>query len=305
MKLKYKHILAAIAVTVGLGIALPQCTKPELDDDFPLGDPPPIAGGYVNSSEIAPSDLVVHVPFEGTVADLKGGLTGGTLNGNGAFTAGRKGQAYQGGTTAFVKYEDPGPVATLTSFTVAYWINTQKHDGGAQGLFALAKQDGSFWGNFFSFIEGNNSPSNRMFFKLHFEKNNAPFIEHWVEPHGFGPIDYRPDDMYGAWRHVVWSYDENTSKVSFYVSGEKRTLPPGAEDRIADGGGTPLGPLNFKNPTKFVIGGFQNHAGSPPFNAPEVWMLNYTGKMDEFRVYKRALTTQEVSALYKLERQGR
>jgi hypothetical protein len=37
-------------------------------------------------------------------------------------------------------------------------------------------------------------------------------------------------------------------------------------------------------------------------NAPEVWMLNYTGLMDEFRVYNIALTENEVVALYKLEK---
>jgi hypothetical protein len=40
-------------------------------------------------------------------------------------------------------------------------------------------------------------------------------------------------------------------------------------------------------------------------NAPEVWMLNYTGLMDEFRVYNIALTENEVVALYKLEKDNR
>jgi len=34
-------------------------------------------------------------------------------------------------------------------------------------------------------------------------------------------------------------------------------------------------------------------------------MLNYTGKLDEFRIYNSALTAQEISALQILERQGR
>jgi hypothetical protein len=181
------------------------------------------------------------------------------------------------------------------------WVNTNRHDGGAMGVFALGKQDGSFWGNFFLFIEGQN-PANReeMFMKLHFEKNNAPFVEHWIEPNG----PFRPVDMYGAWRHIAWTYDATTSKVGWYINGQKKALPPGAESRIADGSGTPLGPLNFKNPTKFVIGGFQNNAGAP-FNSPEPWMLNYTGMLDEFRIYNKALSEIEISAIVTLERQGR
>jgi hypothetical protein len=288
--------LGAILLTVGLT----QCTKSELDDSFTAGDPPPVEGGFVNSDEIEPAALVAHFPFEGTVDDKKGGVTGGTASGTTSFVEGRKGKAYQGSTNGFIGYTNPGPIAGLTSFTVSLWINTAKHDGGAQGIFTLAKQDGSFWGNFFMMIEGNNSSENKMFMKLHFEKNSAPFIEHWIEPFG----DFRPDDMYNAWRHVVWTYDAATSKASLYVNGQKRTLPPGAEERKADGAGTPLGGLNFKAATKFIIGGFQNQLGAP-FNSPEPWMLNYTGKLDELRIYNKVLTAQEISALGTLERQGR
>lgn len=294
----------ALTMAVLCGILFSHCTKPDKSDDFPKGDPPPVAGGFVNSSEIAPSNLVAHFPFDGSVTDAKGAVTGGALNGTTSFIQGRKGQAYKGSTNGFISYTTPGPLASLTSFTVSMWVNTQKHDGGAQGVFMLAKQDGSFWGNFFMMIEGNTSSLNRMFMKLHFQKNNAPFIEHWIEPHGFGTTDFRPDDMYGGWRHVAWTYDATTSKVGFYVNGEKRGLPAGMEDRKADGSGAPLGALNFKNPTRFVIGGFQNHLGAP-FNAPETWMLPYTGALDEFRVYNKALTAQEISALATLERQGR
>jgi len=293
-------IASIISLFFSMGLVLGSCTKVETDDDFPEGDAPPVAGGYTNSNEVAPANLVAHFPFENSVADAKAAVTGGVTSGTTSFVTGRKGMAYQGSTNGFIGYASPGPIATLTSFTVSLWINTSKHDGGAQGLFTLAKQDGSFWGNFFLMIEGNNSPENKMFMKLHMEKNNAPFVEHWIEPFG----DFRPDDMYNAWRHVAWTYDQATSKVGFFVNGVKRTLPPGSDTRVADGTGTPLGALNFKNPTKFVIGGFQNQLGSP-FNSPEPWMLNYTGKLDEFRIYNKALSETEISAIQVLERQGR
>ncbi|HUH33066.1 MAG TPA: LamG domain-containing protein, partial [Daejeonella sp.] len=144
------------------------------------------------------------------------------------------------------------------------------------------------------------SSENKMFLKFHFEDNTAKIAEHWIEPGG----DFRPDDMYNGWRHVALTYDEATSKVTLYVNGQKRVLPTGVEDRIADDARTPLGALSFKNPTRFIIGGMQNHLG-PPYNTPEVWMLNYTGKLDEFKIFKKALTGQEISALQILERQGR
>ncbi len=300
MKLNYKKAIVAFSAMLFAGLVFTQCTKPETDDDFPAGNPPPVEGGFVNSNDIAPTNLVAHFPFEGNVADVKGAVTGGTASGTTSFVEGRKGQAYQGSTNGFIGYSNPGPLAGLTSFTVSLWINTAKHDGGAQGVFTLAKQDGSFWGNFFMMIEGNNSPENKMFMKLHFEKNTVPFVEHWIEPFG----DFRPDDMYNGWRHIAWTYDAATSKVGFYINGQKKDLPPGADERKADGAGTLLGGLSFKNATKFVIGGMQNHLGAP-FNTPEPWMLNYTGKLDEFRIYNKVLSAQEISALQILERQGR
>lgn len=295
---KKGFVLFTMLLTIS--IVFSKCTKPETDDSFQAGDPPPVAGGFVNSSEIAAANLVAHFAFEGNVNDSKGTVTGGTTSGTTSFVPGRKGSAYQGSSNGFIAYSTPGVIASLSSFTVSVWINTAKHDGGAQGIFNLAKQDGSFWGNFFMMIEGNNSPENKMFMKMHFEKNTATFVEHWIEPGG----NFRPDDMYNAWRQVTWTYDAATSKAGFFVNGQKMALPTGAEDRKADPAGTPLGALSFKNATRLVIGGWQNNLGAP-FNAPEPWMLNYTGKLDELRFYNKALSEQEISALNILERQGR
>lgn len=301
-------------VVMGLLLAATACTKVQNDDDYKVGAPPPI-GDFTNSDDIEANNLVVHLTFDGTIDDAKGTLSGGKANGTTSFVAGRKGQAYQGSTDGFISYANPGAVANLTSFTVSFWVNTQKHDGGAQGVFALSKADGSFWGNFFALIEGNTSTSNKMQLKLHFEKNSTPPVsntEQWIDP----PATFRPDDMYGAWRHVVYTYDEATSKLQWYINGSKVNLPDDPAgtgdntdivDRKASGDavtGVPLGPVEFKNPQAFVIGGYQNDLGTP-YNSPEVWMLNYTGKLDEFRIYNKAITSQEANALYQLERQGR
>ena len=300
MYLHYKTI-GFLATTI---LFVASCTRPNKDDDFPVGDPPPVAGGFTNSTQIAAGNLVAHFTFDGTINDAKGAITGGTANGATSFVQGRKGQAYKGSETGFLAYTNPGPVATLGSFTTTMWVNTQKHDGGAQSVFYLSKQTTppSFWGNFFMLVEGKppTASDNRMFMKLHFQKNTVPFIEHWIEPAN----DFRPDDMYGGWRHIAWTYDAATSKVGWYINGEARLLPPNAADRKASPAGDPLGALNFKDATRFLIGGWQNHLGVP-FNGLEPWMLNYTGALDEFRIYNRALSGEEISALVVLERQGR
>ena len=162
------HILkitASITLSLAMALAVGSCTKVERDDSFPVGDAPPVAGGFTNSSEVAAANLVAFFPFEGNITDAKNGVTGGVVTGASSFVPGRKGLAYKGASNAFINYANPGPVAGLTSFTVAMWVNTNRHDGGAMGLFALAKQDGSFWGNFFLFIEGQNPANQEEMFK--------------------------------------------------------------------------------------------------------------------------------------------
>lgn len=297
--MKLTKIKIAFTIMVSSAI-IGSCTKADKDDDFPPGDVPPVAGGFNSSSEIAPANLIAHFPMDGNIADLKGTVTGGVAKGVTSFVAGKKGQAYKGSTTGFIEYGQAGAIATLKSLTVSMWINALHHDGGAQGVFDLGKNDGSFWGNFFMLIEGQNPASQveKMFMKLHFEKNGASITEHWIEPFG----DFRPDDMYNAWKHVVWTYDETTSKAALYINGSKRVLPPNQEDRFS-ATGVPLGPLNFKDPLRFVIGGFAKHTGTP-FGAPEQWMLKYTGMLDEFRIYNKALSGKEIAALTTLEGRG-
>jgi hypothetical protein len=297
MKTKYNkafRMLSGMACVVLLGAG---CTKADKSDDFTKGDPPPI-GAYKNSSEIAPGDLVAYFPFEGNATDVKGAATNPVMKGSGSFVAGKKGLAYQGAPNAWIEYATPGALGSLTSFTVSMWINTNKHSGGAQGVWAVAKQDGSFWGNFFMLIEGTD-PAPNMLVKVHFEKNTVPNVEHWLETTGTKGIP----DMYGSWRFIAFTYDQATSKFAMYANGNKVNFPDNEVKRMADAT-TPLGALSFKSPTRFVIGAYQNQLGAP-FNNPESWMLPYTGKLDELRFYKKALTDQEINSLFQLEKQGR
>lgn len=282
----------------GVVFMLAACEKPNTkggeDVDFPD------INGFNSSAEVGRANLVSKWSFEDNVNDSTGNVTGGTPV-NVTYVQGIKGKAYKGATNAWIAYSNAGNLPTLTSFSVAFWINTAKHGGGAQGVFALPRT-GAFWANFFVIIEGNTGASNKMLTKLHFEKHNPPVpnVEHWVEL----AEAFRPDQMYGQWKHIVYSYDELTSKASFYVDGQIVNMPANVSDRKSGVGNDGLGALSFKDAQKFIIGGFQNQLGAP-FNTPEPWMLPYTGMLDEFKIFKKPLTSNEIDALYRLEKQGR
>lgn len=272
-----KYMQCALLLLVA-GAALTGCDKDGVNGYRPVKP----VGGFNSSGEIAADNLVAHWAFEGAVIDSANNVNG-TANGT-SFQAGRKGQALKGNTGAWVTYNDPGSAITsLQSFTIAMWVNTQKHDGGAQCVFMLPRTN-DFWGNMFLLFEGNTGASDSMIVKLNF---GGKWAEH-LNANRF-------PSMYGAWKHLAFTYNAVTGKYYAYLNGVKLNQPD-MEGRLA--GATP-----FVSYEKFIIGGFQQHLGIS--GAPQGWMLNYTGLLDEFRIYDKPLEDAEINSLYKLEALGR
>src|SRR3546814_15798499 len=124
----------------------------------------------------------------------------------------------------------------MTCFSVTFWMNTEKHEGGAQSIFMLPNSE-DFWGNLFVIIEGNNSPDdNSMQLKLKYGNN-------WADFNGSNGMERLPD-MYGTWRHLAFTYDETTSTLAVYLDGEALSLPEAVSNPKVDG--APLGPLAFQ-----------------------------------------------------------
>ena len=261
-------------------------------------------GGYDNSDDVAAAHLVSKFSFDGNIADSKNTITGG-LGTNVAYETGIKGEAYKGSASSFIAYNTVGnSVVNLKSISVSMWIKTTPHTGGAQSLFMLPKKT-DFWGNIFTLIEGT-GPATTMLMKNHIQKDVTPSIPwagQFIEHGGANVLN----NMFGAWKHVVWSYNGTSSTYSIYIDGQKLDLPASISKRYASDpltGGTGYGELANSEVSKFIIGGYQQHLGTP-WGAPDGWMLNYTGSMDEFRIYDAALTDNEVVALYKLEKDKR
>lgn len=299
--MKNKNIIKYFSAALILGALFTSCEESIDRDNLPV--PYASIGGYENSDEIAAENLISKVSFENNVNDSKSGLVGGMSTGS-TFEAGAKGMAYKGSTSAFVSYTDVNDkIKNLKSITQSMWIKTSQHDGGAQCVFMLPKTT-DFWGNIFVLIEG--STDGKMLLKFHIQKDVVPSIPwagQFIETGGTN----RLEGMYDKWKHLVWSYDGSTSTFALYVDGVKVPLPDSITKRYSNDpaqGGQPLGNLSNSNVSKFVIGGFQQHLGSPWGN-PDGWMLKYTGLMDEFRIYDTALTSGQVDALYQLEKNNR
>lgn len=86
-----------------------------------------------------------------------------------------------------------------------------------------------------------------------------------------------PDLWDGAWHHIVASYDAEADQMAVYIDGEQAALSTAA----------PV--LDTQNPSPLYIG-----RASPPRED-----RYFEGSLDEIRFYGRALTEEDVKALYR------
>ncbi len=279
------------------------CNQDSIDEtNSPIPYEP--IGGYESSDDISPDNLLVKCSFEDNIIDSKSGITDGVAT-DVTYETGLKGKAYKGSSSAFASYNTvSSSLSGIKSITVSMWIKTSPHTGGAQCLFMLPKTS-DFWGNIFSLIEGT-GPAETMLIKNHLQKDVTPSIPwsgQWLVHDGSNLLT----NMFGTWKHLVWSYNAETSTYSMYVNGQNLNLPTSIAKRYTNdpaAGGVPYGDLANSDVSKFIIGGYQQHLGSP-WSAPDGWMLHYTGSMDEFRIYNKALSDTDIHSLYLLEKDNR
>lgn len=299
--MKAYNLLTILAI--GFILIFSSCTKADYDDVVAKGDAPPVGGGFTNSSQIATSDLMGYWAFNGSLIDSVTKVSAD--NHNSTFADGKKGQAYQGGDTAYATFNPSATLQSLKSYTVAFWINSPVNTG-AIGIFTLARTD-DFWGSL-DIYQDNGGSGSQAVFKVHMYNSAVPWGGQFTD----AKVDFN------TWIHIAATYDAATSKFNIYQSGNAIGVnsagnPQGTIGPILHGSDpsvspeTPYGNLTFINATKMAFGAFQFQTNPSLTNAATAqgWATNFAGKLDEFRIYKRALTGQEVLALFQLEKQGR
>jgi hypothetical protein len=193
----------------------------------------------------------------------------------------------------------------LKSYTISFWINSPVNTG-AIGIFTLARTD-DFWGNL-DIYQDNGGTGNKAVFKVHMFNSAVPW--------GGQFIDTKVD--FNSWIHIAATYDAASSVFNIYQNGSAIGVnsagnPANKIGPTLNGSDpsappvTPYGNLSFSNATAMGFGAFQFQTDPPLTHAASAqsWATNFAGKLDEFRIYDRALTGQEVSALFQLEKQGR
>ncbi|WP_291099767.1 MULTISPECIES: LamG-like jellyroll fold domain-containing protein [unclassified Flavobacterium] len=286
-------------------------------------------GGYNTSDDVAASNLVSKLSFENNLTDSKGAITR-AVSTNVAYATGKKGMAYSGSSSQerYAVGNATAAITALNDFTFSFWMNTANtvdpatagQGKGAQGIFTVVRPT-QFWGGLNLFLDNPDAANpNRILLKVDLENGRNGVA--WQSQ---GVTMYL-DNSLNTWVHIVISYNSSTSKLTFYTNGalsanvNRFAYAPaggviGSAPLFADNPGSID---NINNAPKYgvfqmvgtngkIVFGTHQFDTTPPQNngGPQGWATSYAGLLDEFRIYNSALSINEVSALYKLEKDNR
>lgn len=245
-------------------------------------------GGFAKSNQIQASNLVGYWSFENSLIDSVSSTVATGVNTT--FSNGIKGAGLQGADKAYVTSIPSNAVIGLQSMTVSLWVNVPQNTKGTYGLVALSNTAAD-WGNFDIFFENGSTASNAVF-KYHIENWQTATTDKdtWSDNLSIG-------DVWNKWIQMVVTYNAASSTFIVYQNGAAINTKVNAGN----------GPLKFQNGSALIFGTMQFNV-TPPIGTdkgPKDWVSYMPGKMDEIRIYKVALTADEVKALYQLEKLGK
>lgn len=292
MKRNYLNLSATLmVVAVIFSFAMSGCKK---DDDDEKLEP---IGGYNNSNEVAKDNLKAYWDFEGNSNEMKSGAAA-TSSDRVSYVPGVKGQAIKL-DSGYVFFKSVPAINGMTTFSVSAWIQTRNNGETDQNftsmIFQASKPNATF-GNINLGLETNWKPADNDTLVVHgwYTDPNGGLQDNRNDPFGTPPVGVVLNPV-NKWVFVTMTVD-NSNPVNFlmYANGE----PIGAYSQRGDAFYTPL------TPSSVIIGGWLNNVPGEAHTS-DTWPHAFVGSIDQVRVYNKALTPAEISALYKLETAGR
>lgn len=221
--------------------------------------------------------LVLHLPFDGNALDASGEGNNGTVNGDPTYVAGHSGQCLQYTDTAsphqYVNLSQPADLnfGSTTSFTVSVWVNhsgtfpdNRSIGGSASDPAILSNKDWNSGTNAGWFIGA--GPDGRWQWNAGDGTDRADYD---------GPASQLSD---GQWHHLCVVHDRSTNLARLFYDGALVTTRSLSA----------IGTLDAVKPTTVATDG----------TLGTVWPNWFSGKIDEVKIWRRALLDSEVNTVF-------
>src|SRR5437773_4240367 len=157
------------------------------------------------------------------------------------------GKAVQGVDQKAILYPSANDFDKSTSFTIAFWEKNSVPTGGSpQFVFSLASKDYWHQSSLFWLVDHDGAGSTADSAATSFVLQDNWFVTHDAEKLPGHILD-------GNWHHIAIVYDQESSRISYYVDGQKATNVSAANSTWLDGGTTPHGAVSFQNIYAFVL----------------------------------------------------
>ncbi len=297
--------LTAIALVLAVGVL--SCGK---DNDDPKL--PPI-GGYNNSNEVAAANLKAHWTFDGTLNE-RISSTASSTSLRSSFLTGVKGQAVKL-DSGYILYPTIAALnSDIGSFSVSTWIYTQNQGTGSRptGVFALtlgagAQRDWNDGPILISLENGRPTTYNdTLVIKTNIATTKAGSLLKGDNINDFGDreVDFKTVKGANKWTHVVARWDGTGSFLDIYANGVRVS---NNKFRFRNAAGVGFGAMTLPTgaSTQVLFGGYPNATNGFPLSPLQGFQGLFRGNIDETRFYNKALTDDEITALYQLELAGR
>lgn len=204
--------------------------------------------------------------------------------------------------------------SNIGSFSVSTWIYTQNQGTGSRptGVFALtlgatAQTDWNDGPILLSLENGRPTTYNdTLVLKTNIAtfKGGSLLKGDNINDYGVRETDFKTVKGANKWVHVVARWDGAGSFIDFYANGVRVS---NNNFRFREAAGIGFGPMTIQAGvnTQVLFGGYPNSTNGFPLSAIQGFQGLFRGNIDETRFYNKALTDDEITALYQLELAGR
>lgn len=305
MKSNFKNTLPAAMFFVAAGLLATGCTKADYSDNFIKGDAPPVAGGFTNSDQVAATNLLAFWNFETNNNETKSNIAP-SKELNATSVAGIKGNGLHL-NSGYVLYPTIAALSSanaLASCTVSLWVNVANNGSQASQFFSLSQSTSvqSDWLGILNIAAETGRPAAEQNIAFHswigsYPSGNRKGGDN-INDYGAVGVDFKTVNAANKWVQYIMTWDAVGENLDLYVNNIRVS-----NNNFRNRAG--LGPIVSPTPTQVLLGGFPTESTGFTLSGNQSWQALLNGSLDEIRVYSKALSEVEISALYQLEKQGR